>query len=216
MLQPGPEAWHPGPQVFYQRGAGPTFDMGPYYFTALAVLLGPARRVTSSARITRAQREIASEPLRGTMIDVEVPTHVASVIDFVSGPIATFVTSFDVRASRNRNIEIYGSEGTLSVPDPNTFGGPVQLRKHYRDAWEDVPLEHGNAEQSRGIGLGDMLWAQKTGRPHRCSGELALHVLELMDASLRASEQGAHVELETTCERPAPLPSGLPDDVFDD
>ena len=150
------------------------------------------------------------------MIDVEVPTHVASVVDFEAGPIATLVTSFDVQASRHRNIEIYGTEGTLSVPDPNTFGGPVQIRRSFRDEWHDVPLSHANAEQNRGIGLGDMIWAMQSGRPHRASGELALHVLDLMESAIRASDAGVHVELVTTCERPAALPVGLADDRFDD
>lgn len=216
MLSPGPEGWHPRPQIFYEYGAGPMFDMGPYYFTALVMLLGPARRITSSARITRAQRTIGSEPLKGQKIDVQVPTHVASVVDFVSGPVATLVTSFDVQASRNRWIEIYGTEGTLSVPDPNTFGGPVQIKRHYRDEWHDVPLTHGNAQQSRGIGLADMVRGAQRNRPHRASGELALHVLDLMESSIRASQLGAHVILETTCTRPEPLQAGLPDDSLDD
>jgi predicted dehydrogenase len=216
MQSPGPERWHPGPQIFYQRGAGPMFDMGPYYFTALVHLLGPARRVTSAARITHAQREIGSEPLKGQLMDVEVPTHVASVVDFQAGPIATLVTSFDVQISRHRNMEIYGTEGTLAVPDPNSFGGPVQIRRGYSDEWTDVPLSHANQEQGRGIGLGDMVCAMRSDRPHRASGELALHVLDLMESAIRASEIGAHVELKTTCARPAPLPAGLADDSFDD
>jgi predicted dehydrogenase len=216
MLSPGPEGWHPRPQIFYEHGAGPMFDMGPYYFTALVMLLGPARRITSSARITRAQRTIGSEPLKGQKIDVQVPTHVASVVDFVSGPVVTLVTSFDVQASRNRWIEIYGTEGTLAVPDPNTFGGPVQIKRHFRDEWHDVALTHGNAQQSRGIGLADMVRAAQRNRAHRASGELALHVLDLMQSSIRASERSAHVILETTCTRPQPLQAGLPDDSFDD
>ena len=216
MLSPGPERWHPGPQIFYLRGGGPLFDLGPYYLTALVALLGPARRVTGSGRITHARREIKSSPLAGELLDVEVPTHVASVVDFASGPIATLVMSFDVQASRHRGIEVYGTEGTLSVPDPNTFGGPVQIRRSYRDEWEEIPPSHANAQQSRGIGLGDMIWAMRSDRPHRASGELALHVLDLMESSLRASESGTHAELATTCERPAPLPSGLADDAFDD
>lgn len=216
MLSPGPERWHPGPQIFYQRGAGPLFDMGPYYFTALVSLLGPARRITSATRITHTEREIGSEPHRGEMMPVEVPTHVSSVVDFASGPIATLVTSFDVQVSRYRNIEIYGTEGTLAVPDPNTFGGPVQIRRGYSDEWTEVPLTHANEAQSRGVGLGDMVWALRSGRPHRASGELAQHVLELMEASATASEKGQHIELASTCERPAPLPTGLADDAFDD
>jgi predicted dehydrogenase len=215
MLSPGPESWHPGPAIFYQQGAGPLFDMGPYYLTALTVLLGPARRVTASARITRAERVIGSEPLRGQKIRVDVPTHVASVIDFASGPVATLVTSFDVQASRNRWIEIQGTEGTLSVPDPNTFGGEVQIRKSYRHEWETVAHTHGNAQQSRGLGLADMATAMRSNRSHRASGELALHVLELMEGAVRASETGLHVTLTTSCERPAPLPAGLPDDTFE-
>jgi predicted dehydrogenase len=215
MQSPGPESWHPGPQMFYQRGAGPLFDMGPYYLTALVSLLGPARRVTGSARVTHAQRKIGSEPLRGQMMDVEVPTHVASVIDLASGPVATLVTSFDVQTTRLRNIEIYGTEGTLSVPDPNTFGGVIGLRKSGEKQWEEVPLTHGNTKQSRGIGLGDMVRAIQENRPHRASLELSSHVLELMESSVAASDSGRHVEPQTTCERPASLPPGLPDDTFD-
>jgi predicted dehydrogenase len=215
MLSPGPESWHPNPQFFYQRGAGPLFDMGPYYLTALVALLGPARRVTSSARISRAQRTIGSQPLAGTVLDVDVPTHVASVIDFEAGPVATLITSFDVQATRARNIEIHGTEATLSVPDPNTFGGPVQIRRRGEKEWTDVPLTHANAAQSRGIGLLEMVRARRAHAPHRASGELACHVLELMEKSLVASERGAHCALETRCERPAALPPGLADDVFD-
>jgi predicted dehydrogenase len=215
FLSPGPERWHPRPQIFYQRGAGPLFDMAPYYLTALVALLGPARRITSSARITHARREITSQPLAGTMMDVEVPTHVASVIDFCAGPVATLVTSFDVQASRARNIEIYGTEGTLSVPDPNTFGGPVQIRRRGDKDWSDVPLTHSNAGQSRGIGLVEMVRALRAGRPHRASGELACHVLELMEEAIVASETGRHRTLTRRCERPAALAPGLPDDVFE-
>ena len=215
MMSPGPERWHPRPHIFYARGGGPMLDMGPYYFTALVSLLGPVRRLVGSARVTHAQRTIGSEPLRGQKMDVEVPTHVASVIDFESGPVATLVTSFDVQASRHRNIEIYGTEGTLSVPDPNTFGGPVQIRRRGEREWADVALTHGNAAQCRGIGLADMVRAMETGRAHRASAELSCHVLELMEASITASETGRHVEPSTTCERPAALPAGLPDDTFD-
>ncbi len=216
FLSPGPESWHPGPQIFYERGAGPLFDLGPYYLTALVSLLGPARHVTGMARVTRAERVIGSQPLRGQSFRVEVPTHVASVIEFESGALATLVTSFDVRASRYRNLEIYGSEATLSVPDPNTFGGPVQIRRSMRDEWEEIPLSHANAEQSRGLGVIDLTAAERSGRAHRASAELALHVLELMEGAIRASERGARVELTTRCARPAPLPSGLPPFAVED
>ncbi len=212
FLAAGPESWHPRPQIFYQRGAGPMFDVGPYYVTALVTLLGPVRRVTGSARVSRARRQITSQPLAGTWMDVEVPTHVASVLDHASGPVATLVASFDVQASRFRFIEIHGTEATLSVPDPNTFGGPVQIRRHGDEDWTDVPLTHANAEQSRGIGLADMVRAERNGRPHRAAGDLALHVLEIMAATVAASDTGHHVAIESSCERPAPLPAGLRDD----
>ena len=216
MLGSGPESWHPNPDLFYQRGAGPMLDMGPYYLTALVSLLGPARRVTGSARITHAQRTITSKPRHGKRVDVEVPTHVATVIDFASGPVATLVTSFDVQASRYRNIEIYGTEATLSVPNPNTFDGPVMIRGVADQSWTEIELRRPYLPQQRGIGLADMIWATRSGRAHRASSALALHVLELMTASITASAEGRHVELETTCEPAKTLPADLPQNTFDD
>ena len=216
MLGSGPESWHPNPEIFYEHGAGPLLDMGPYYLTALVSLLGPARRVTGSARISHPERTIGSKPRRGERIPVEVPTHVATVIDFESGPIATLVTSFDVQASRLRNIEIYGTEATLSVPNPNTFDGPVQIRGSRDTAWTDVALRKPYLPQQRGIGLADMIWATRTGRAHRASSTLALHVLELMTASVTASVENRHIELVTTCTPAATLPADLPVNTFDD
>jgi len=216
MLSPGPERWHPSPSIFYERGAGPLFDMGPYYLTALVQLLGPARRVTAMGRAAHAQRTITSEPLAGQMIDVEVPTHVSSLIEFRSGAMATLVTSFDVQASRYRCIEVYGSEATLSVPDPNTFGGPVAIKRQSDDDWVEVDLVEPHIPQFRGIGFADMVWAQRSGRPHRASADLALHVLEMMEGAITSAEERRTVELTTTCTRAAPLPVGLPENTYDD
>ncbi len=143
MMSHGVESWHPNPDFFYQPGAGPMFDMGPYYLTALTMLLGPTRRVTGSARISFAERTITTEARRGEKIQVEVPTHVAGLMDFVSGPVATIITSFDVHHVSLPRIEIYGAEGSLSVPDPNTFGGPVKIRRGGEDGWSEVPLAFG-------------------------------------------------------------------------
>ncbi len=216
MLSHGPENWHPNPDFFYQPGAGPMFDMGPYYLTALVSLLGPVRRVTGSARASFPERTIGSEPLRGTKITVNVPTHVAGVLDFAQGSIATIVTSFDVWSGNVPRLEIYGSEGTLSLPDPNTFGGPVRVRRGGEKEWEDVPLSHGNAGNSRGIGVLDMARAIQRGRPHRAGGDLAYHVLDLMHAFHDASREGKHIDVASTCERPAALQAGLPDGVVAD
>jgi predicted dehydrogenase len=210
MLSHGPEGWHPNPDFFYQRGAGPMFDMGPYYLTALISMLGPVRRVTGSAQVSFAERTITSKPHYGEKITVNTPTHIAGVLDFASGPVATLVTSFDVWGGQVPRIEIYGSEGTLSLPDPNTFGGPVRLRQAGEQEWRDVPLTHGYTENSRGIGVADMAYALIEGRPQRASGAMAYHVLDLMHAFHDASREGRHIDLMSTCDRPAALPVGWP------
>ena len=216
MMSGGPERWHPDPEFFFKPGAGPMFDMGPYYLTALVNLLGPVVRVTGSAQAARRERLIGSKPHFGEVIKVEVPTHVAGVLDFASGAVATLVTSFDVWHANLPWIEIYGTEGTLSVPDPNTFGGPVRLRRFDAPEWREMPLTHGFTDNSRGLGIADMARALQDGRPHRASGALALHVLELMHGFLLASEQGAHHRMATTCERPPGLPlyGGAASEIF--
>lgn len=210
MMSSGPERWHPSPHFFYQIGGGPMFDMGPYYLTALVSLLGPVRRVTGSARKSFAQRTIGSEPMRGQRIDVEIPTYVSGTLDFESGPVGNIITSFDIWGANLPRIEIYGSEGSLSLPDPNTFSGPVKLRRAGEQTWEEISITRDYTENSRGLGVADMAQALADNRPHRASGEMAFHVLEIMSAIHDASAQGQHVLLESRCERPAPLPANLP------
>jgi predicted dehydrogenase len=205
MLNHGHEGWHPNPDFYYQRGGGPLFDMGPYYLTALISLLGPVRRVTGSARKSFPERTIRSQPRAGERITVEVPTHLAAVLDFASGAIATLVTSFDVWAAEVPRLEIYGSEGSLSLPDPNTFGGSVRTKGPGDDTWQEVPVSLPFTDNSRGLGLADMCTALRAGTPHRANGEMACHVLEVMHAVETASRTGKHVTIASTCERPAPL-----------
>lgn len=216
MMCHGHESWHPSPEFYYQAGGGPMFDMGPYYLTALISLIGPIRRVTGSARITFPERTITSAPKYGTKIKVEVPTHVAGVIDFDNGAIGTIVTSFDVWNAQLPRIEIYGTDGTLSVPDPNGFGGPVLIRRQGASEWSEIPLTHGYVENSRGIGVADMAYAILSGRPHRASGEMGYHVLDVMCAFHDASREGKHCVIESTCQRPAPLPLGLRHGALDE
>ena len=214
MMSHGPEDWHPNPDFFYQPGAGPMFDMGPYYLTALATLLGPVRRVASSARATFPERTVTSEPHAGTTIKVDTPTHVAGVLDFEGGAVGTLVTSFDVWATESSRVEVYGTEGSLSVPDPNTFGGPVRLCRAGRTEWEEFPLTHPYTGNHRGLGLADMADALRSGRPHRASGRLAYHVLEVIQALLDSSEAEAHVRVDSTFVRPEPLPAGKTTGLF--
>jgi predicted dehydrogenase len=148
---------------------------------------------------------IGSEPKRGQVIEVETPTHISGVLDFAGGAVATLVTSFDVWATTLPRIEIYGSEGTLSCPDPNIFGGPVRLWRTETRQWEDVPLVAGRSEQSRGLGVADMAAAMRDGRPHRASGAMAFHVLDTMHALIEASRAGRHVAIASSCARPEPL-----------
>jgi len=201
----GMEMWHPNPDFFYQPGAGPMFDVGPYYLTALVSMLGPVRRLTGSTRISFPERLITSQPLAGTKIKVNTPTHITGVLDFVSGPLATVIASFDVWAANLPHIEIYGSEGSLSMPDPNTFGGPVRVKSAEDEEWRDVQLTHGHTENSRGLGVSDMVAAIRENRPHRANGEMAFHVLDLMQSFEEASISGQHIEIQSRCERPAAL-----------
>jgi predicted dehydrogenase len=210
MMGGGHESWHPAPEFYYSKGGGPMFDMGPYYLTALVAMLGPVARVTGSARISYPERTITSQPKCGQKVPVEVPTHVAGILDFAAGPIGTILTSFDVKGgSLLPRIEVYGSLGTLQVPDPNTFGGPVYFSPDGGQGWAEIPLTHGYMENARGVGAADMAKAIQTGRKHCANGELAYHVLEMMHGFHDASEQGVHYVMKSTCEKPALLPFGL-------
>lgn len=204
----GPEGWHPNPFIFYQIGAGPVFDLGPYYLTALVYLLGPVVGATGSARISFPERIATSPALNGTRIPVEVPTHVTGTLDFARGAIGTVITSFDVWAHNLPRIEIYGSEGTLSVPDPNRFDGPVRVWTTKTREWKEIKLTHSD-QVGRGIGVADMATAIQSGRAHRANGELAYHVLDLMHAIIDAAEQGQRVKLASSCQQPSALPVGL-------
>ena len=216
----GPERfYHPSPKFFYEPGGGPMFDLGPYYITALVNLLGPAKRVC--AVTTKAFEERTAGPqavIQREKIPVEVSTHLSGTIEFQNGAVISVITSFDVWAHTHSPIEIYGTDGTLGVPDPNTFGGPVKLAAGNRAQveWKECPIAHIYTEQSRSIGVADMAHAIRTGRAHRCSGELALHVLEIMEAFDKSSQKGQHIELESTCSRPAALPLGLSEGLLDD
>ena len=212
----GPEKWPQAP-FFYDYGAGPMLDLGPYYVTALVNMLGPAKSVTAITGKGEEFRtyggEVAEEyqdkykPFEP--YPVNVSTHLAGVVEFQCGAIITVIASFDVWKHGHAPIEIYGTEGSLQVPDPNTFGGPVRLYKpEFNGEWKEVPLAYGYTDNSRSIGAADMALAIEQERPHRANGELANHVLEIMLAFDLSSKEGRRIDLQTSCERPAPLPLG--------
>jgi predicted dehydrogenase len=209
MMSHGHEHWHPSPEFYYQHGGGPMFDMGPYYLTALVAILGPVKQVAGMTRITFPERTITSQPKFGQRVTVEVPTHVAGLMEFANGAIGTIIQTFDVWGANLPRLELHGTEGSLSMPDPNTFGGPVRVKLKNKSEWEDVPLTHIYTENSRGLGVADLAAAMSTGRAHRASGELAHHVLDIMQAFHDGSDSAQHIPLTSTCERPAMLPVGL-------
>lgn len=216
MMCHGHESWHPDPEFYYKVGGGPLFDMGPYYLTALVSMLGAVKRVSGSARASFPTRTITSQPKNGAVITVDTPTHLSATLDFTDGAVGTLITSFDVWAHHMPCIEVHGTHGSLSVPDPNTFGGKVQLWTPEQRQWEDVPLLPIRAENSRGIGVADMAYALRTGRKHRASGEMAYHVLDMMHAVHESSQGNCFVAMQSTCQRPAPMPLHLPTSQLDE
>lgn len=210
MCGHGHESWHPAPEFYYKTGGGPMFDMGPYYLTALVNMLGPANTVCGMTGKAYETRTITSKPKYGKKIEVEVPTHLAGQVGFANGAIANVIMSFDIWKANLPFIEVHGTEGSLSIPDPNGFGGEVRIRRgDAADEWQSVPLSHGYTENSRGLGVADMAHAIANDRVHRASGELGLHVLEIMHAFHVSAHERRFIDLETGCEKPAALPMNL-------
>ena len=208
MMGHGPEAWHPNPFFFYEPGAGPLFDVGPYYVAALITLLGPVKTVASMARMSFKQRLATSKEHFGKTIEVKTPTHVAGTLEFANGAIGTLITSFDVWGTKTPRIEIYGSEATLAVPDPNTFGGPIQIRRMGIAEFVDIPVMFPYAENFRGLGAADIVHAVMNKRDHRANGEIAYHSVDVMESLLEASKAQKHLKIKSSCKRPALMPLG--------
>jgi predicted dehydrogenase len=205
VLSHGPESWHPSPEFYYQTGGGPVFDMGPYYITALVNLLGPVTRVTSIARRSFAERLFGAGPRKGEKFPVEIFTHFNALLEFEQGAVISFHASFDVHGHSHLPIEIYGTDGSLQIPDPNFFGGPVRLLEK-GDRWTDVPLTHGFGDGNyRILGVADMASAIRSNRPHRASDKIALHTVEVMEAIVSGGESGGGVPVNSRCERPQAL-----------
>ncbi len=210
MTTPGHERWHPAPEFYYQPGGGPLLDMGPYYLTALVTLLGPVRRVVGMSATPRATRTTVA----GKAFPVEVATHVTGVLEHESGALSTVLMSFDVWAADLPRIEVYGTGGSLSVPDPNSFHGQVRVLRAGDESWADAQEAGGYPNAARGYGLADLARAISTGGKARASGDLAFHVLDVMESLLTAAARGTSVDVASTVDRPAPVPFGArPEEV---
>jgi predicted dehydrogenase len=218
MLCPGHGHWHPNIEFFYKPGAGPMFDMGPYYLTAFLNLLGPIRSIHAVAAITQPTQRIRIGDRAGETFAVETPDHVAAHLTFDSGAIATLITSFATHHpvyDRQHPIMIYGTEGTMQAPDPNIFDLPVLVRGAKDEDWRDVPFEH-RTGYGRSVGAADMAHAIRADRPHRASAEQIACVLDAMQGCLDSAADGRAYAMQCPYERPAPLPTGLPAGVLDD
>ncbi len=212
MAGPGPESWHPNPSFYYQKGGGPLFDMGPYYFTALAFLLGPATRVTAISQISLPERVATCEEQYGLRIKVETPTHYGGLIEFECGALITAMFSFDAMGrTTHPHMEIYGSKGTLICPNPNNFDDPVLLKTTTDEEWQNIEHTH-NHFSGRGIGLADMAHAIQENRPHRANGHLAYHILDIMQGFDESSQNRQPMEIQSACLKPEPMPSDFSDE----
>jgi predicted dehydrogenase len=218
VMSRGMEHWHPNPDFFFQVGAGPVLDVGPYYVTDLIHLIGPVKRVTAFTGMARAEREVTAEgPFKGTFVKVGTPTTIHGVMEFHNGAIVTIGASWDVASHGHHNIELYGTGGSVFVPDPNFFGGDVVTTDIAGTKTKVEPWDHpfgktnqtdnsGNARANyRTAGLADMMQSIEQGRPARCGLDVALHAVDVMTSILKAGETGQVVTLSTTCDRPAAL-----------
>ncbi len=208
----GMEAWHPNPDFFFQPGGGPVLDMGPYYITNLIQLIGPVKSVAALATTSFSERMIGNGDRTGEKVSVNTPTNIHALLEFANGATVTLGASWDVWANRHGHMELYGTDGSLFLPDPNFFGGPVEIAGQDNNievmpSW-DHPFGIANQDARanyRCAGLADMAAAIDAGRAHRCNIDLAVHAVDVMTSILRAGEERCFVELSTTCDRPAAL-----------
>jgi predicted dehydrogenase len=201
---PGPESWHPNPAFLFQEGAGPLWDIGPYYLTTLVQLLGPVAAVAGIGSKSKEKRTIGSGPLAGTDFDVTVPTHVSTIAKFESGQSSQSIFSFDSPLPRGGFVEITGTDATLAVPDPNGFDGAIKIRRRGAEDWETVAETKAVAQ--RGTGVLDMARAIRADRPHRATGALAFHIVDVMASITDSIDTGAFVDVKSTVEVAAILP----------
>ncbi|NKB27489.1 MAG: gfo/Idh/MocA family oxidoreductase [Rhodobacteraceae bacterium] len=214
VMSHGMEDWHPNLDFFFLPGAGPMLDVGPYYVTNLIQLIGPVKRVGALTSSASATRTITSAPRNGEEIPVKTPTNIHALLEFENSATITMSTSWDVWAHNHPNTELYGTKGSIFIPDPNFFGGDLKVTGQEPDTLDVSPWDHpfgivneaaDNHANYRCAGLADMAAGILEDRGHRCSLELAVHAVDVMTSVLKSGETGAFVEMTTTCERPDPL-----------
>lgn len=216
MICRGHESWHPDPDFYYQYGGGPMFDMGPYYLTAMVNLMGGIDSVMSASKKSFEKRMITSQPFSGTEINVNVNTYVAGTVKYASGAIGTLFTTFDAYYPYQARFEIYGSEGTLFVPDPNTFSGPIKLFRPEDGEVREIPIMYDYAENSRALGLDDMAVAIREGRPARCDWNQTFHVLDAITGFERSAVSGEWIKMSTKYERRPAMKKAVVKGVIED
>ncbi len=215
MICHGHETWHPDPEFYYKYGGGPMLDMGPYYVTALVNLIGGVSGVTGVTKTSFPQRTITSQPKSGTVVDVDVPTYITGILHFDNGAVGTIFTTFDVYYDTQARLEIYGTKGTLVVPDPNHFGGPIKLLRPEDGSYKEMPLLFDYKENSRGVGIADMAKALQTGRDCRASYRQTYHVLEILTSFEKSSNEKKYIPLETHFERAIPMKNNVMHGILD-
>lgn len=198
MLVGGPDSWHPNAEMFFRAGGGPLLDIAPYYLTAIVVLLGRIESVAGFAVTRASQRTLGAGPRAGETFTIDVPTHAAAVLRLEGGALATLTVSFEARGQYVSGLQVFGSEATLYLPDANAFGGEVSLRQG-RGEPEPVPYRDGGAQETRGLGVHELVESMRAGRPHRASDTLAQHVLEAADAVIRSSAERHAIDLDRDC-----------------
>lgn len=203
---PGPESWHPSPEFLFAYGAGPLFDIGPYYITTLVQAFGPVKKVTATASKSRATRTIGSGPKAGTEFPVDVPTNHSALIEFENGGSAQSVFSFESDRGRTGFVEIAGETGTVVFPDPNNFDGDTELYALGSEEPETIPAV--GSTYSRGTGVVDLARSLRAGDENRVPGALAFHVLDVMVSIAEAAERGEAVLVESTVSPSPTLPEG--------
>ena len=195
LLLGGPDAWHPNAAAFYGPGGGPLLDLAPYYLAAAVALFGPIEAVAGFATTPTPVRTLGAGPLAGRTIESEVPTHAAALLRMRQGALVMLTVSFEARDQYVSGMEVFGTEASLVLPNANEFGGDILLLRGETEP-EPVPYESLGARETRGRGLDDLVESLRAGRPHRASGELALHVLEAAAAVSRSETERRTIALD--------------------